>query len=312
MPLNDKREPVNWHRHVGTWVGQRRYPGTVSAQLAVEQHRHRAEAIKVVVRAHKTLIWERTRHTQRLRHALREYFPAALEAFEDLAVADALELLTIESAPGARPGLRLASQIRIGVRVLGNTIDNLVAAELAHSGEEFRLGDVSPVRFDGGKPAQQDEGRRLDPMYRCARFLKEIGVGGGINRWLPEAGCVRLIPYLPSDHASGRVPAGGRGREVRETLSIGGRTLVTVTTGCASPGRRVGENGKQGQSAAPHRVGDAVEAFPFVRAGRRRLDVAPRQIGTDDADAEGGGVVQRGSQCPVVPVRADRVHGGPS
>ena len=39
-----------------------------------------AEAVKVVTRAHKTLIWERTRHTQRLRHALRDYFPAALLA----------------------------------------------------------------------------------------------------------------------------------------------------------------------------------------------------------------------------------------
>jgi transposase len=36
-----------------------------------------AEAIKVVARAHKTLIWERTRHTQRPRHQLRDYFPAA-------------------------------------------------------------------------------------------------------------------------------------------------------------------------------------------------------------------------------------------
>ena len=44
-----------------------------------------AAAIKVVTRTHKTLIWERTRCTQRLRHALRDYFPAALEAFEDLA-----------------------------------------------------------------------------------------------------------------------------------------------------------------------------------------------------------------------------------
>ena len=43
-----------------------------------------AEAIKVVARAHKTLIWERTRHVQRLRHALQEFFPAALEAFDDL------------------------------------------------------------------------------------------------------------------------------------------------------------------------------------------------------------------------------------
>ena len=52
-----------------------------------------AQAVKVVARAHKTLIWERTRHIQRLRHQLREYFPAALEAFEDLAAPDALELL---------------------------------------------------------------------------------------------------------------------------------------------------------------------------------------------------------------------------
>jgi transposase len=52
-----------------------------------------AEGIKVLARTRKTLIWERTRHIQRLRHQLREYFPAALAAFEDLAAADALELL---------------------------------------------------------------------------------------------------------------------------------------------------------------------------------------------------------------------------
>lgn len=52
-----------------------------------------AEAIKVVTRAHKTLIWERTRHAQRLRHALRDYFPAALAAFDDLTACDALALL---------------------------------------------------------------------------------------------------------------------------------------------------------------------------------------------------------------------------
>src|SRR5215468_4889355 len=52
-----------------------------------------AEAVKVVARTHKTLIWERTRQVQRLRHQLREYFPAALEAFEDLDAPDTLELL---------------------------------------------------------------------------------------------------------------------------------------------------------------------------------------------------------------------------
>src|SRR4051812_47016152 len=60
-----------------------------------------AEAVKVVTRMHKTLIWERTRATQRLRHALREYFPAALAAFEDLDAADTLELLGKAPDPAA-------------------------------------------------------------------------------------------------------------------------------------------------------------------------------------------------------------------
>ena len=56
-------------------------------------------------RAHQTLIWERTRQVQRLRAALREYFPAALAAFEDLAAPDALELLA--SAPDPARAARL-------------------------------------------------------------------------------------------------------------------------------------------------------------------------------------------------------------
>jgi transposase len=52
-----------------------------------------AGAVKVAARTHKTLIWERTRQVQRLRHQLREYFPAAVDAFADLDAPDALELL---------------------------------------------------------------------------------------------------------------------------------------------------------------------------------------------------------------------------
>jgi transposase len=59
-----------------------------------------AGGIKVLARTHKTLIWERTREVQRLRHQLREYFPAALEAFgEDLDAPDALELLAKAPEP---------------------------------------------------------------------------------------------------------------------------------------------------------------------------------------------------------------------
>jgi transposase len=68
-----------------------------------------AQAVKVVTRAHKTLIWERTRHTQRLRHALRDYFPAALEAFEDLDAADALELLAKAPDPASAAKLTITA-----------------------------------------------------------------------------------------------------------------------------------------------------------------------------------------------------------
>jgi transposase len=67
-----------------------------------------AEAVKVVARAHKTLIWERTRHAQRLRNALREFFPAALQAFDDLTAADALELLAKAPDPDAAARLTIA------------------------------------------------------------------------------------------------------------------------------------------------------------------------------------------------------------
>jgi transposase len=66
-----------------------------------------AEAVKVLSRAHKTLVWERTRHLLRLRQALREFFPAALVAFDELAAADALELLATAPDPVSAAALSI-------------------------------------------------------------------------------------------------------------------------------------------------------------------------------------------------------------
>lgn len=52
-----------------------------------------ADAVKLLARAHQSAVWERTRHVLRLRSALLEFFPAAVEAFEDLAAEDSLRLL---------------------------------------------------------------------------------------------------------------------------------------------------------------------------------------------------------------------------
>lgn len=52
-----------------------------------------AEGVKLAARAHQGLVWERTRHVLRLRSALREFYPVALQAFPELDAPDALELL---------------------------------------------------------------------------------------------------------------------------------------------------------------------------------------------------------------------------
>ena len=82
--------------------------------VRTDRHNHRplagdsaeSEAIKVLARAHQNLIWTRTRHTNALRNALREYHPAALVAFEDLAHGDALGVL--DRAPTPDRGAHLA------------------------------------------------------------------------------------------------------------------------------------------------------------------------------------------------------------
>jgi len=86
-----------------------------------------AEAVKVVTRMHKTQIWERTRGVQRLRHALRDYFPAALEAFEDLDAPDALELLARAPDPASAAKLTL-SQISASLKRARRDIPRKAAA----------------------------------------------------------------------------------------------------------------------------------------------------------------------------------------
>jgi len=58
-----------------------------------------AETIKLLACAHQTAVWERTRQVLRMRSTLLEYFPAAVQAFEDLAAPDALSVLGRASNP---------------------------------------------------------------------------------------------------------------------------------------------------------------------------------------------------------------------
>jgi transposase len=100
----------------------------VLAELArTDSHNHRpvagdselSEAVKVLARAHQGLIWTRRRLLNQLRSTLREFYPAALEAFDDLGSSDALAVLAVAPTPKLGKGLprsRIASVLRRGGR----------------------------------------------------------------------------------------------------------------------------------------------------------------------------------------------------
>ena len=74
---------------------------------------------RVVVRGlNQNLIWARTRHTNALRSALREYYPGALEAFDNLADRDALAVLGRAPTPAEAARLSLA-KIRSALKSAG-------------------------------------------------------------------------------------------------------------------------------------------------------------------------------------------------
>lgn len=76
--------------------------------VRTDRHNHRAVAgdtelaqeIKVLARAHQSFIWDRQRQINRLRSALREFYPQALEAFgTDLSSIEAIAVLSIAPTP---------------------------------------------------------------------------------------------------------------------------------------------------------------------------------------------------------------------
>ena len=90
----------------------------VLADLArTDAHNHRpiagdsdlAEAVKVLARAHQGLIWTRQRQLNQLRSTLREFYPAALDAFVELGHPDAIAVLAAAPTPAKGRGLSRSS-----------------------------------------------------------------------------------------------------------------------------------------------------------------------------------------------------------
>ena len=88
-----------------------------------------AEHVKVLARAHQSMIWSRQRQSNMLRSMLREFYPAALLAFgDDLTGRDALAVLAV--APSPEQGQRLATARVVAVlRKAGRQRNHQAAAE---------------------------------------------------------------------------------------------------------------------------------------------------------------------------------------
>lgn len=121
--------------------------------VRTDRHNHRpvagdsdrAESVKVMARAHQTLIWDRTRATNRLRHGLREYYSAAVATFDELADRDCLAVLA--KAPSPQEGRSLSlRQIRAALKAGGRSrnIDRR-AAEIAEGLRADALTAPRPV-----------------------------------------------------------------------------------------------------------------------------------------------------------------------
>ena len=121
---------VSRYRERHSTSGAKSDPGDakVLAELARTDHQnHRpiagdsdqVESIKVLTRAHQSLIWTRQRQLNQLRSTLREFYPGALEAFAELASSDALAVLAVAPTPSLGRQLsisKIASALRRGGR----------------------------------------------------------------------------------------------------------------------------------------------------------------------------------------------------
>jgi len=77
-------------------------------------------AVRALARGHQSMIWARRRQANQLRSALREFYPAALAAFDDLTSGDAIAVL--RAAPQPAQGAALSrTQITAALRRGGRT-----------------------------------------------------------------------------------------------------------------------------------------------------------------------------------------------
>jgi len=214
----------------------------VLADLArTDAHQHRAiagdselaEAIKVLARAHQSLIWTRRRQLNQLRSMLREFYPAALDAFEELGHRDALAVLALAPTPEQGRALsttEIAAALRAGGRqrrveeraakiqaalrteqlatlpmvsaAMGSTVTALVAVATELTGQMDRLEEELADRFEQHPDAKIIRSLPGLGMTLGARVLAEFG--DDPNRYADTKSRKNYAGTSPITRASGK------------------------------------------------------------------------------------------------------------
>ncbi len=156
-------------------AGAKSDPGdarVLAEAMRTDRHLHRevagdsseAEAIKVLARAHQSLIWTRQRIGNQLRSVLRDFYPGVLHTFADLASVDAIAVLEIAPTPTAGRALTKAK----------------IRRALASGGRKLRLDERAQEIVEGlrapqlGAPVLVEEafGHQVTSLVAVLRTLK--------------------------------------------------------------------------------------------------------------------------------------------
>lgn len=173
----------------------------LSDMVRTDRHNHRlvagdsegVEAIKILARAHQSMVWSRGRQTNLLRSTLREFYPAALVTFDDLAGSDALAVLRIAPTPTLGAGLsrsKIAAALRGGGRQ--RRVDER-AAEIQTALRSEQLQAPAVVATAMGASVAASVAVIAEMGAQITRLAEELASGFEQH---PDAEVVRSLPGL--------------------------------------------------------------------------------------------------------------------
>ena len=243
-----------------------------------------AEAVKIAARAHQKLVRERTRHLLRMRPALREYFPAALEAYADLTLAgkDALELLA--KAPNPESAARLTvTQVTAALKRAGRRGD------LAQRARDIQAALRAPhlaqpdVTAEAHAASVQAAAAVITALNEQVKIM-EAKVSGLFRRH-PDAGLYLSQPGI-GDITGARIPgefgdAPGRYATAKARKNYAGTSPLTIQSGKKKTVHALYIRNRHLIDALPAQALTALSVSPGARGSYD--DLRARETGHDDA-----------------------------